>query len=320
MRHKFTKNLGRVSENLELGFEEKWIYVHYNRGSVEKNACLLKNENKSDLEYLEGFFKENNVSEEMKKEVRKFFETEKPNPDPHWQEFTSFLMKTLSLNMVFGVTIAICVFGGYKLGNYLDARFDLYPILTLIFIIIGIGIGGATVYSMVLKYFKPSVQKNREKEKKAPAKEAAQEKQYPMIDVSFEQVIKAVRQFSNNLPKGVYRTILVKEDNSIDFKQLAHLLGGIPERKYYMSKETYDIFEEHEKHIPGEMDIVQKAVDLYVKEHNEYPMLPFDPERRVNYYQLIQDKYLKSAPEIQFYITDLDGLITHKKPAKKTSS
>lgn len=87
-----------------------------------------------------------------------------------------------------------------------------------------------------------------------------------------------------------------------------------------MSKETYDIFEEHEKHIPGEMDIVQKAVDLYVKEHSEYPMLPFDPERRVNYYQLIQDKYLKSAPEIQFYITDLDGLITHKKPAKKTSS
>jgi hypothetical protein len=27
MKHKFTKYLGRVTENLELGFEEKYIYV-----------------------------------------------------------------------------------------------------------------------------------------------------------------------------------------------------------------------------------------------------------------------------------------------------
>ena len=68
------------------------------------------------------------------------------------------------------------------------------------------------------------------------------------------------------------------------------------------------------------MDIVQKAVDLYVKEKNEYPMLKFDPQRRVNYYQLLQEHYLKTAPETQFYITDLDGLITHIKPQKKNSS
>ncbi|KLT19967.1 hypothetical protein AA980_00535 [Neobacillus vireti] len=145
-------------------------------------------------------------------------------------------------------------------------------------------------------------------------------REYPVIDVTIEDVRKAVRTFSDKLPKGVYRTILVLDDNSIDYQQLAPMLGGIPAKKFYMSKETYDLFEESEKQIPIEMDIVQKAVDQYVKERKEYPILKYDPLRRVNYYQLLQEHFLKTAPEIQFYITDLDGLITHIKPQKKTSS
>lgn len=319
MKHKFTKYLGRVTENLELGFEEKWIYVHYTKGSIEKTACLLKNENKSEQEYLEVFLKENNVSEEMKKEVRKFFKNEKTHNDAHWNEFTTFLMKALSLNMVFGITIALCVYAGYKVGALLDARYDIYPTLTLIGTFSGIGIGGVTVYSMVQRYFKSSVQKKNSNEQPATL-EQVDIRKYQVIDVTIEDIRKAVRTFSDNLPKGVYRTILVQDDHSIDYQQLAPILGGIPSKKFYMSKETYDLFEESEKQIPIEMDIVQKAVDQYVKERKEYPMLKFDPLRRVNYYQLLQDHFLKSAPEIQFYITDLDGLITHIKPQKKTSS
>jgi len=86
---------------------------------------------------------------------------------------------------------------------------------------------------------------------------------------------------------------------------------------FLLSRETYDLFEENEKNIPVEMDKVQKAVDLFVKERKAYPMLGFDPNRRVNYYQLMQENFLKSEPEIQFYITDLDGLITHIRPEKK---
>jgi hypothetical protein len=144
-------------------------------------------------------------------------------------------------------------------------------------------------------------------------------KDYSIIDVSLEQVRKAVRQFSDNLPKGVYRTIIVQDDNSIDFTQLTHILGGIPSRKFYMSRETYDLFEEEDRVIPLEMDLVQKAVDLFVKERKEYPMLGYDPHRRVNYFQLIQEQYLKSEPEIQFYITKLDGLVTHIKPDKNSA-
>ncbi|MFZ7945350.1 MULTISPECIES: AtpZ/AtpI family protein [Bacillaceae] len=319
MKHKFTKDLGRVTENLELGFEEKWIFVHYTKGSHEKTACLLKNENKSVEEYLEGFFEENKVSSEMKNEVKKFLKNENNSNETHWNEFTLFLMKALSLNMVFGIAIAISVYAGFKLGTFLDHRYELYPTFTLIGTFLGIGIGGLTVYSIVQKYFKSPVQRGKETEKTG-LMISEDQKSYPIIDVTIEEVRRAVRTFSEDLPKGVFRTILVQEDNSIDFKQLAHLLGGIPSKQFYMSKETYDLFEEHEKQIPIEMDLVQKAVDQYVSDKKEYPMLKFDPLHRVNYYQLLQEHYLKTEPETQFYITDLDGLVTHIRPQKKNFS
>lgn len=140
---------------------------------------------------------------------------------------------------------------------------------------------------------------------------------YPYIEADLDSVRIAIRTFAEGLPKGVFRTILAEDDNRIDFKQIAHILGGIPTKNYYLSKETYDIFEESDKHIPTEMDMVQKAVDQYVKDFKEFPILPFDPHKRINYYQLQQNRYLKTPPATQFYLTNLDGLITHKKPAKK---
>jgi hypothetical protein len=187
---------------------------------------------------------------------------------------------------------------------------------TIIFTFLGTGIGGFTGYVIVKKYIKKPVNKTS-KNKNDLQSNQKEAQDYPLIDITIDQVRIAVRQFSDNLPKGAYRTIIVLDDNSIDNKQLANILGGIPSKKFYMSKETYDLFEENEKKIPAEMDMVQKAVDLYVKERKEFPMLQFDPNRRVNYYQLIQENYLKSTPETQFYITDLDGLITHIQPKKK---
>ncbi|MED3563949.1 DUF3939 domain-containing protein [Bacillus xiapuensis] len=143
---------------------------------------------------------------------------------------------------------------------------------------------------------------------------------FPTIDVTMAEIRHAVRKFSDQLPKGVYRTILVRDDHSIDYKHIAPILGGMPEKNFYMSKETYDLFEECEKHIPPVMDMVQKAVDQFVLDHKEYPMLKYDADRRVNYYQLLEHHYLKEIPEIPFYITKLDGLITHAKPKTDSSS
>lgn len=149
--------------------------------------------------------------------------------------------------------------------------------------------------------------------------EKTSERSWPIIEVSVGDVRKAVRSFSEQLPKGVYRTILLKDDNSIDFEQLAPYLNGIPSQNYYMSRETYDIFSENEKDIAAALDKVQKAVDLYVKEHKQYPVIQFDPLNRVNYFQLLQARCLDEQPEMDLYLTKYDGLVTHIKPRKNST-
>lgn len=315
MKQKFTRQYDQTTETLELGLEENWTYIHYSKGSREKNAVLLKNNQQSLEEYLEAFFKENKVSDDLKKDVRKFLKNEENLVNTHWKEFANFMLRALSLHIVFGITIALAVFGGYKLGISLDDRYGHYPLFTASGFVGGLVIGGLTVYMMVIKYFKNPDSKAVRLEKQ----EKEQEANTPVIHVTIDEVRKAIRTFSDNLPKGVYRTILVKEDNSIDFTQLTHILRGVPSENFYMSKETYDLFEEQDKLIPYEMDLVQKAVDQFVKDHKEFPMLKFDALRRVNYYQLIQEHYLQTPPETQFYVTNLDGMITHIKPGKKVT-
>jgi Protein of unknown function (DUF3939)/Putative F0F1-ATPase subunit Ca2+/Mg2+ transporter len=317
MKKTFSANFGRVTEDIELGLEEKMIYVHYKKGPYEKSACILKNEDKPLEDYLNSFLEENNVSDDLKTKVIEYLKNAKDINSQHWNDFSNFLMKALSLHMVFAFTIGISVFLGYKGGSLLDKLLSLYPLFTLLGLAAGILFGGYSAYALAIKYFKPAADKIEKHKQKKTLADAESAKQWPEIDVYLEEVRNAIRKFSDSLPKGVYRTILVNDDNSIDFTQLAHILGGIPSKKFYMSKETYDIFEESDKAIPVEMDKVQKAVDLYVKEKNEYPMLQFDPSRRVNYYQLLQEHYLKERPEIQFYITDVDGLVSHIKPPQK---
>jgi hypothetical protein len=143
---------------------------------------------------------------------------------------------------------------------------------------------------------------------------------YPIIDVTKDQVRNAIRTYSDELPKGVYRTIVVNDDYSIDFSKLTHILKGIPSKPFYMSKETYDVFEEFEKDIPAIMDQVQKAVDAYKRDHQQYPIIQYDSHKKVNYYLLRNEHYLHFKPEIDFYITEYDGIISHIKPKKVKGS
>jgi hypothetical protein len=186
------------------------------------------------------------------------------------------------------------------IGYLLDLKLDILPYLT----IVG-SVGGLALYVLL-----------DAKKRKLPEEP---KKTWPTIETSVDEIKKAVRIYSDQLPKGVYRTILVKEDNRIDADQLAPILKGIPSQNFYMSKETYDIFTEEEKHLASTIDKVQKAVDLYVKEHKEYPVLPYDLLHRVNYYQLLNSHCLDTHPEIELYITNYDGLITHKKPEQNST-
>ncbi|WML43251.1 DUF3939 domain-containing protein [Neobacillus sp. PS3-40] len=314
MNQKISKHFNRMTESFEIGLEESSTYIHYTRGSIEKTVYALKSDEVTTESYFENFFEENNVSEEMRKDVRKFLKHKK---NPNWDEFSSFLLKAITLHLVFGVTIALSVFVCYKLGTIIDNQFHLYPLFTVIGFFSGIGIGGLSTYTIGQKYSNP-IKRMQMIAMRASTPLIKKTENLPIIDVTLEEVRQAVREFSDNLPNGVYRTILVQDDNSIDFKQLTHILGGIPSRSFYMSKETYELFEEGDKLIPFEMDLVQRAVDQYVKDKKEYPILLFDPYRKVSYNQLISQHYLKSPPKTQFYVSNSDGMITNHKLSKKT--
>jgi hypothetical protein len=140
-----------------------------------------------------------------------------------------------------------------------------------------------------------------------------EKKEYPIIPVTLQQVKQAVYKFSKTLPKGVHVRILIKEDHSIDFEQLAPLLHGIPNRPFYMSRETYEVFEEADKHIPKYMDAVQEAVDLYIKNEKELPIIPHDPYNKISYYLLEKKGCLATRPPMDFYLTGQENMVSHLK-------
>ncbi len=140
------------------------------------------------------------------------------------------------------------------------------------------------------------------------------EKKLPVIDASLQDVREAVRAFADNAPKGIYSSVLVKDDNTIDYDLLAPYLHGIPEKNFYMSRATYEIFEEDEREICIAIDKIQAAVDAYVKETGELPYIEGDPYRKVSFYKLENRNLLGERPTLDFYITKEEYLVTHRKP------
>ncbi|WP_458414396.1 DUF3939 domain-containing protein [Schinkia sp. CFF1] len=137
---------------------------------------------------------------------------------------------------------------------------------------------------------------------------------YQIHSCDLESIKKAVRDFALNAPKGVTTKVLVKEDHSIDFDLLKPYLNGIPDKSFYMSKETYEIFEEKDKEIPYFLDLIQNAVDRYVQMYNKVPITQGDPYKKVSYLLLEKNNLIHERPTIDLYITDDEYLITHIKP------
>lgn len=148
---------------------------------------------------------------------------------------------------------------------------------------------------------------SRRKNRKA----AAEAPPPAVISVTLEEVKRAVLRFEEHLPEGINRTILAGPENEINFKLLLPVLGGIPDRKYYMSRESYEIFAEEDRHIPQWLDIVQQAVDRYMETEKSMPVVPDDWNRKISYPLLLNGYYLKERPPLDFYLTKHENLISH---------
>lgn len=136
----------------------------------------------------------------------------------------------------------------------------------------------------------------------------------PTADVSLQTVVEAAREFEKHLPEGVTRRVLVGEDNELKVELLLSYLNARPNRKFYMSKETYQVFEKEHKLIPQYLDKIQAAVDQYVKDLHQFPVIPSHPHKKISFHLLQQRGYIIDKPTIEFYLTDHEYLITHEKP------
>ncbi|MCT8136950.1 DUF3939 domain-containing protein [Anaerobacillus sp. CMMVII] len=142
---------------------------------------------------------------------------------------------------------------------------------------------------------------------KKPKKEKEEVK---IIQVTIEQVRQAVNEYADGLAKGISLRSIVLDDHSIDFDQLKGILKGLPDRPFYMSKETFEIFETAE--LPEQIDNVQKAVDQYIQENGEEPIIPGNPYRRISYYLI--GHYLSIEPTVELYLDRNDKMVTHRRP------
>lgn len=150
--------------------------------------------------------------------------------------------------------------------------------------------------------------------KKKQTQDSKKKREYPIIDISLAELKHAIHEYGMDLPKEIPLSVLINDDLSIDYKLLAPVLKGIPSKSYYMSIETYQLFEEKDQQLAVNFDNVQRAVDAYIQQTNEPPTIHGDPYHKVSYHKLEKLDLLHYRPHQEFYITDEENLITNIRP------
>lgn len=132
----------------------------------------------------------------------------------------------------------------------------------------------------------------------------------PIRSISIEEVRRAAAAFAKEKPDGVHFSVLIKGDNEIDYRFLLPYLKAVPQESYYMSRETYEIFDD--KDFAQTIDRIQRAVDKYIDFEGKFPIVDGNPEMKISYVKL--QPYLKEHPSFETYLTAEENLITWRKP------
>ncbi|MBM7097753.1 DUF3939 domain-containing protein [Bacillus sp. H-16] len=130
--------------------------------------------------------------------------------------------------------------------------------------------------------------------------------------VTIEEMRSAINQYAKQLNPDVSLRTIVKDNHEVDSDVLIEQLNCKPDRPFYMSKETFEIFEEAD--YPKWIDLCQVACDQYFLEKDEEPVTPGDSTRKVNYLKI--RNYMKDEPPFQLYLHPQDRMVTHRVPEK----
>ncbi len=150
--------------------------------------------------------------------------------------------------------------------------------------------------------------------KKRQKDQSKQEQSLEVKELSLDQVRKAIHKYADDKPTEIPLSVLINHDLTLDYQLLAPYLHGIPRHRYYMSRETYELFTEEDKQLAYDIDAVQHAVDQYMQQTQETPVIENDPYKKINYFKLEGLGLLPERPERDFYLTNEEFMITYKKP------
>ncbi|RUT39720.1 DUF3939 domain-containing protein [Paenibacillus anaericanus] len=133
-----------------------------------------------------------------------------------------------------------------------------------------------------------------------------------VVQVTLEEMKQAVLRYEADMPEGINRISLMLSDGSLDTSRLTRYLGGISTRKFYLSRETYEIFEEEDRQIPYYLDLVQVAVDDYMDDKGKLPIIADSPQHQVDFSLLLREHYIKVTPPFPLYVTEQELMLTHR--------
>ena len=146
----------------------------------------------------------------------------------------------------------------------------------------------------------------RKKKKSAP-------RELETMDLSLNDIRKAINDYAEKKSDRVPLSVIINEDLTIDYELLAHFIEGKPRKTFYMSRETYEVFEEENLQLAKDINMMQRAVDAYVQQEKELPIIEDDPYRRVNCYKLERLGLITHRPDREFYITKEEYMVDYER-------
>jgi len=138
-------------------------------------------------------------------------------------------------------------------------------------------------------------------------------KEQRVVEITKEQVDREMTSWIHDMQKKVPRVskaVFFNSDNEddllINLKPIYNRLGGKPSKDFYMSRITFDIFEEDEKDLALLLDSMQVIVEDYFIKRGTLPIKPESEENEIEYPYLIGTGLLKDTPDTPLYIEEFE--------------
>ncbi|WP_335870857.1 DUF3939 domain-containing protein [Bacillus sp. 2205SS5-2] len=114
----------------------------------------------------------------------------------------------------------------------------------------------------------------------------------------------AISEWGKNKHDTIDYSVLLKNDQSIDYTFLKPYLKTLPSNNIYMSRHTFKLYEESEKHRMYLLDTAQDALFLYLNKMDTTKIPTLKGSKKLNQHSLILAKVIEEPFPVDLYIQD----------------